>query len=317
MVANRSAQWTTELRRTTGRLVRTASKLDPINAWAAAAREQTRAPAFRRDRRFVEALLPWMDRLARYFDAEVRGFATLPEAGPMLLVGNHSGGVLTPDTTALIAAWHRQRGIDAPLVGLAFDAAFTIPGFKTIMRKLGLVPASASNASAALGDGAAVLVYPGGVHEVFRPWSQRNRVDLNGRTGFVQLALRTGVPVVPVVSHGGHHTTVVVTRGEGIARLLRLDRLRLNVCPLLLTVPWGLATPALPGIPLPAKIIVELGAPIDWSHYGPDAADDPVIVQRCYDEIAERMQSTMTRLAAENPHPIASRLRRLLPGLGR
>lgn len=311
MVAIESTQLNQGLRRFAGQIAQRATHLDPINAWATATREQARAPAFRRDRRFIERLLPAMELFARYFDSEVRGFPRLPDSGPMLLVGNHSGGVLTPDTSALIAAWYRQRGLDAPLVGLAFDAAFTIPGFRTLMRRLGQVPASSKNAAAALADGASVLVYPGGVHEVFRPWRDRDRVDLNGRTGFVKLALRTGVPVVPVVGHGGHHTTVVLTRGERIARALRLDRIRLGVSPLLLAFPWGITTPAFPAVPLPAKITVELGEPIDWSHYGPEAADDPDIVQRCYDEITERMQSTMQRLAAETPHPIASRLRRL------
>jgi 1-acyl-sn-glycerol-3-phosphate acyltransferase len=313
MVAIESAQWNQGLRRAAGRVAQRATQLDPINVWATATREQVKAPAFRRDRRFIERLLPAMELLGRYFDAEVRGFPELPASGPMLLVGNHSGGVLTPDTSALIAAWYRQRGLDDPLVGLAFDAAFTIPGFKTLMRKLGQVPANAKNAAAALADGASVLVYPGGVHEVFRPWRDRDRVDLNGRTGFVKLALRTGVPVVPVVGHGGHHTTVVLTRGERIARLLRLDRIRLQVYPLLLTFPWGITTPAFPSVPLPAKVTVQLGAPLDWSHYGPEGADDPEIVQRCYEEISGRMQSMMQRLAADNPRPIATRLRGLLP----
>jgi hypothetical protein len=78
-------------------------------------------------------------------------------------------------------------------------------------------------------------------------------------------------------------------------------------------VPWGVSIPLLPGIPLPAKIWVELGPPIDWSAHGPDAADDPEIVDRCYEEITTTMQSTLDRLARDFPYPVAQRLLGLLP----
>ena len=54
------------------------------------------------------------------------------------------------------------------------------------------------------------------------------------------------------------------------------------------------------------------GSPIDWSEHGPDAADDPEVLQRCYDEITSLMQSTLDQLAAENPRPIAARLKKVL-----
>ncbi len=293
--------------------VDTGRKLDIIQAWADETRRQIAAPAFQRDPAFIARLLPYMELYARYFAAKVRDLARIPE-GPVLLVGNHSGGAITPDTSAVMAAWYRQRGLDAPLHTLAFDAAFGVPGARDLFRKLGLVPANRANAAAALARDAAVLVYPGGVHEVFRPWRDRNRIDFNGRTGFVQLALRTGVPVVPVVGHGGHETTVVLSRGDRFASWFGYDRLRLKEFPILLQVPWGVSTPAFPGLPLPAKITVQIGEPIRWAdQYGPDAADDPAIVRRCYDAITDSMQSTLTTLAQQNPRPLASRLRELLP----
>ena len=79
------------------------------------------------------------------------------------------------------------------------------------MRKIGQMPASMVNAKAALDEGDSVLLYPGGSYEVSRPWKDRNRIAFKGRTGFIRLALETGVPVVPVVGHGGHETTIVLT----------------------------------------------------------------------------------------------------------
>ena len=77
---------------------------------------------------------------------DISGFERLPAAGPMLLVGNHSGGWLVPDTGVFFAAWYRERGLVSPLIGLAFDAAFGIPGFRSLMRRMGEVPASRENA---------------------------------------------------------------------------------------------------------------------------------------------------------------------------
>ena len=271
---------------------------------------------FQRDEAFIERLLPMMDLYSRYFDGEVTGFETLPESGPILLVGNHSGGTVVPDTAITIAAWYRERGIEDPLLGLAFDGVFSVPGFETLMRKLGQVPASHENAERALDAGHSLLVYPGGAREAFRPWTDRNQIEFSGHRGFVKLALRTGVPVVPVVAHGGHHTTFVMSRGDGFAERLGLDKFRVSVAPILFQVPWGVSLPLLPGIPLPAKVKVEIGPPVDWSAYGPEAADDPEIVDRCYTEVTAKMQTTLDRLALETPYPLAKRLLGLLPFLG-
>jgi 1-acyl-sn-glycerol-3-phosphate acyltransferase len=286
-------------------------QIDLIALWAAATARELEDQRFQRDEELLRRVLPLMERWGRYFDAEVRGFERVPPGGPMLLVGNHSGGVLVPDTPIFISRWYRERGLGRPLVGLAFDAAFGIPWFGSFMRRIGQVPANHTTAARALDLGHAVLVYPGGDHEAFRPWTDRNRIDLAGRTGFIELALRKGVPVVPVVSHGGHHTIVIVTRGERLGRLAAMRRLRTPTFPLALQIPWGLSVLSLPGIPLPAKITIEVGQPMPWTAYGPAAADDPAIVARCYEEITGAMQATLTRLAAETPYPVLARLRTL------
>jgi len=282
-----------------------------LDRWAAATQEQLQAPARQFDPEFMKKLVPKMDTFMSYFDAEVRGIERVPKS-PVLLIGNHSGGTITPDTSAVYAAWYRTRGFDDPLLGLAFDAIFAVPKWRELMRKIGQMPASMDNAGAALADGCSVLLYPGGAHEVFRPWKDRNKILFKGRKGFIRLALKAGVPVVPVVGHGGHETTIVLTRGERLAKLMGSDKVRMDGAPLLFQLPWGLSTPALPGVPLPAKITVQVCEPIDWSEHGPEAADDPEVLQRCYDEITSVMQTTLDELAAENPRPIATRLKKAL-----
>lgn len=290
--------------------------LSPIGAWARATDRGLGEEAFQRDVDFLEILVPLMETWSRYFAGEVRGLERVPASGPILLVGNHSGGMLTPDTAVFFAAWYRTRGFHSPLIGLAFDAAFGVPWLATLMRKMGEVPASRRNAARALDAGHAVLVYPGGDHECFRPWTDRGRVDLAGRMGFIELALRRRVPVVPVVSHGGHHSTCILTRGDWLGPLAGTERIRTTIFPIALQMPWGLSPMLLPGIPLPAKITIEVGDPMPWSALGPEAADDPATVARCYHEITGRMQSTLDRLAREHPYPVLARLRRLLPGGG-
>jgi len=159
-----------------------------------------------------------------------------------------------------------------------------------------------------------VLIYPGGDLEACRPWTHRNKVDFAGRKGFVRLALRCGVPVIPVAAHGGHHAIVVLARGDRLARAAGLHRLRINVFPLLAGPPFGINTILTPPLPMPAHLTLEFLPPLDWTAYGPGAADDPRIVSACYDDITGRLQAALDRLSAEHPHPLLRGCTRLTTG---
>jgi 1-acyl-sn-glycerol-3-phosphate acyltransferase len=150
-------------------------------------------------------------------------------------------------------------------------------------------------------------VYPGGDTEAYRPWVDRHHIDMHGHKGFVRLALQKQVPIVPVVSHGSHETIIVLWRGEAIARLLQLTRIRVNVMPVLAGLPWGIAPVWMPMVPFPAKITLQVCEPFDWSEFGPEAADDDEIVERCYEQVLGRMQATLDELVEENPHPLLGR----------
>ena len=118
-----------------------------------------------------------------------------------------------------------------------------------------------------------------------------------GRTGFVKLALRERVPVIPLASVGMQETLIVLTRGDRLARALGLHRLlRSNVLPIALGIPWGLFTPYLPQLPLPAQVTIEFGEPIRWD-YPPGAENDPEIVGRCYREVEAALQRGLDVLA--------------------
>ena len=261
------------------------------------------------------ALIARLDSIAprllqTWFPAEVQGLDNLPPSGPVLVVAMHSCVFWMPDAWIVSDAVARRRGLDAPTFGLAYDLLFAIPGVGSVLRRIGGLPAGVDAAAEVLRDGAAVIVFPGGDHDACRPWGDRDRVDFGDHRGFIRLALRLGVPVVPVVAHGAHHALVVLARGEPLAGRLGLAGLRVNVLPVVLS-PLGLAP--IIGVPLPAKVTVSVLPPLDWSSYGPGAADDMQVVETCFREATTRMQEAMDRLAAEHPHPVTEAAVQLVP----
>ena len=266
---------------------------------------QRRIPAADLDERdpdYIRENLPaaWL-LSSLYFRGEVRGLGNIPEDGPVLLVGNHSGGNVTPDTTVFTLAYCAYFGVERPFYQLAHNLVLSMPGL-SFLRKYGTVAASPANAQKALSAGAALLVYPGGDWEVHRPTLDRNRVDFNRRKGFIRQALEHDVPLVPVVSIGGQETALFLSRGDRLARLFGLDRMfRLKVLPISLALPWGLNIGDMLGhIPLPAKITIEVLPPIYLrEEFGPEPDLDEV-----YDHLTRLMQDTLDAMAAERRLPV-------------
>jgi len=255
-----------------------------------------------RDPDYIRDNLPLVWLLSSfYFRGEVRNLGNVPEDRAVLLVGNHSGGNVTPDTLLFTLAFSTYFGVERPFYQLAHSLVLASP-WGQLLRKYGTVTASPENAERALSSGAALLVYPGGDREVHRPVWERNKVDFGGRHGFVRLALEQDVPIVPVVSVGGQETALFLSRGAGLAKALGLDRLlRLKALPLSIAAPWGLNVGDLMGhIPLPAKITTEVLPPIDLRRqFGPDPDVDEV-----YEQVTRQMQEALDALAAERRFPV-------------
>src|SRR3954447_3524282 len=235
-----------------------------------------------------------------YFRADVRGLEKIPAEGPVLLVGNHSGGNLTPDTTVFTLAFVAYFGVERRFYQLAHNLVLAMPGLGWL-RKYGTVAASPLNAALALEQGDALLVYPGGDYEVHRPIWDANKIDFNGRKGYIRLALEKYVPIIPVVAIGGQETSIFLSRGERLARLLGLDRaFRLKVLPISLAIPWGLNVGDMLGhVPLPAKITVEVLPPI---HLREQFGQDPDVAEINRHVLSE-MQGKLDELAAERRWP--------------
>jgi 1-acyl-sn-glycerol-3-phosphate acyltransferase len=225
----------------------------------------------------------------------------IPERGPVLLVGNHSGGNLTPDTIVFTVAFCTYFGVERPFYQLAHNLVLASP-VGPLLRRYGTVSASHDHAREALEAGAAVLVYPGGDWEVHRPTWEGGKVDFAGRRGFVRLARDAGVPIVPIVSVGGQETALFLSNGNWLAKLLGVDRtLRLKVLPISLALPWVLNVgDFLSHLPLPAKITVDVLEPIDIAErFGDDPDVDDV-----YEHVTRTMQDALDGLVAERRLPV-------------
>jgi 1-acyl-sn-glycerol-3-phosphate acyltransferase len=256
-----------------------------------------------RDPEYIARTLPALRLMAEvWFRADVRGLENIPPRGPVLLVGNHSGGTLIADTFIFAQAFYDHFGPGRAFFQLAHDLVFKVPGIRAMLTPYGTVPASPPNMRHALELGAALLVYPGGDHETYRASWHSAEIDFAHRTGFVRLALKHGVRIVPVVSIGGQETALFLSRGAWLAQLLRADRyLRLKVLPISLALPWGLNVGDFLGhFPLPAKITVEVLEPIDVRE---QFGDDPDL-DEVYEYVTRVMQETLDTLAAERRLPV-------------
>ena len=254
-----------------------------------------------RDTDYIRETLPGLWMLASlYFRADVRGLHHIPREGPVLMVGNHSGGMMAPDLFVFVLAFSTYFGVERRFYQLAHNGVLVSPAGR-LVRPYGTVAADPRNAELALSSGAAVLDYPGGDHEVFRPSWQSGKVDFGGRKGFIRLALRMNVPIQPIVSIGSQETALFLTRGERLAKLTGLDKLlRLKTVPIMFALPFGLMPGVFGHIPLPAKITIQVMPKIDLrERYG----DDPN-VEEIYDDVIRGMQDVLDSLSEERRLPV-------------
>jgi 1-acyl-sn-glycerol-3-phosphate acyltransferase len=234
---------------------------------------------------------------------EIEGWQNVPEP-PALLVGVHSGAPFVWDAWTVGIQWWRRFGGERPLHGTAHDALMAAPLVGDYFRRMGVLPAAPDSMTAALAEGHDIALWPGGEVDSLRPWVKRDEAVLAGRKGFVRLAIRTGVPIVPISTVGGPDSMPVLATGRRLASLLQLDRIaRLKMFPIALSAPWGIAPALLPEIPLPTKIRTAFQEPIEVDHDPERAADTPY-VERKYEEVRRSIQRGMDALARRRRLPL-------------
>jgi 1-acyl-sn-glycerol-3-phosphate acyltransferase len=246
----------------------------------------------------------WNALVDYWFRMEMDGWENVPEEPPVLLVGIHSGAPFVWDAWTVGVQWWRRFGEQRPMLGTAHDVLMAAPLIGRYFRAMGVLPAAPDSIATALAEGRDVALWPGGEVDSLRPWSERDQATLAGRTGFVKMAIRAGVPIVPIATVGGADAMPVLIRGDRLSRMLGLDKvLRLKVFPIAVSLPWGIAPAALPQFPLPAKIRTRLMPPVELDH-DPDLADDDEYVERKYQEVEDSIQAGMDALARKRSLPL-------------
>jgi 1-acyl-sn-glycerol-3-phosphate acyltransferase len=278
---------------------------DPLGRWiarrvAGATSIDGPNPTFMR---YVQSPV-WDFLCDHYFRLEVDGWHRIPEE-TSLVIGVHSGGALTIDAWTLVHAWYRHFGDERVLHGTAHDVLIAAPGLGDYFKAAGVIPASRKGVTAALGAGHDVVVWPGGEQDSMRNWRKRDQAALMGRKGFVRQAIRSGVPIVPVATIGGHDTVFVLSEGRFVARWTGLGkRLRGATIPIIAGFPFPLAIEILPAhIPLPAKIRTEFLDPVEVDA-DPDRVQDTEYVDSIYREVEGAIQAGMDRLAKRRSFPV-------------
>lgn len=249
---------------------------------------------------FTQRLVGAAEPLARaWFRFDVRGLESLPPDGGALIVGNHSGGMLTPDVLIFAAAFYRRFGYERPLYTLGHDGMFAGP-MSGWLGRLGVTRATSKNTARALRSGGVVLVFPGGIYDAYRPTLAENVIDFNGRTGYVRSAIDARVPIVPMVSIGGQESQLFLTRGTFLAKRLGLSRWRSDILPITWGLPFGLSMILPPNLPLPTKIVSEVLEPIDIAARFGDTPQVPDVDAH----VRSTMQDALDGLARERRFPV-------------
>ncbi len=154
----------------------------------------------------------WNPLMDFWFRMEIEGFEKLPEP-PALLIGIHSGAPFVWDAWTVGFQWWRHFGPERPLHGTAHDALMAAPLLSGYFRKMGVLPAAPDSIAGALAAGRDVALWPGGEVDSLRPWSDRDKAVLAGRTGFIRMAIQAGVPIVPIATVGGPDSMPVLAEG--------------------------------------------------------------------------------------------------------
>lgn len=237
--------------------------------------------------------------LKLYHRSEVHGLDRFPNGGA-LVVSNHSGGLFPMDVPVFALGFYEEFGYDRPVFTLSHDMVLTGPTADFFIRN-GFIRANHENADEALRSGGVVVVFPGGDYDVYRPTFAENKIDFDGRTGYVKAAMNAGVPIVPVVGIGGQENQIYLSRGTGLAKLFRLDKLlRAKILPISIGFPFGLSAVLPINIPLPTKIVIQVLDPIDIDKQFGDEPD----INAVDAHVRDVMQRALDDLAAARRLPV-------------
>jgi len=237
------------------------------------------------DPSFEQRVKPVIEFLYRsYFRTTAEGVDNVPAEGRCIVVANHSGA-LPLDGLMLRAALRIDHKQKRDLRWLAEDFVYYLPFAGVFMNRVGAVRACPENAERLLEKESIVGVFPEGVHGIKKLFQERYRLQRFGRGGYIRLCLRMRAPIVPCAIIGAEESSPLLYRLEGLTELLGL--------------PYFPITPTFPFLgpagllPAPTKWRMRFGEPINLDNYGPEAADDHVLVGRLSERVRSSIQSML------------------------
>jgi 1-acyl-sn-glycerol-3-phosphate acyltransferase len=238
------------------------------------------------DEDFAEAVFPFFQFLYEvWWRVDADGVANVPSHGRALLVANHAGSLFPFDASMMTLALMKEHPLPRWPRFMVLDWAFQLPFLSSFIRRVGGVPASPHNSRALLEHDELVMVFPEGVKGTGKPFSERYRLQRFGRGGFVEVALRTRSPIVPVAVVGSEEIYPKIADAPPLARAIGAPFFPITpTFPLL--GPAGL-------VPLPSKWRIEFGEPIDLSDHPPEAADDRGLVFDLSERVRETIQASL------------------------
>lgn len=277
----------------------------------------------RRSSTFIAKSRKYLLPVLKYlFGCEVIGMEKLQPDQPYLLVGNHSVGVFI-EGFMLLDAWEARFNGRPRCYALAHRFFFNFPIINIVMNKVGCIPASFEATQAAFAEGSSALVFPGGNYEAMRTYSEREVCDFGNKKGWVRLALKNQVPVVPVSIAGSHFVNPNFVRSRLMSYVMILPILfRVKWFPISLsqivyaTIMALITSMFLPAwavfiltyftfglgyfLPIvPAHVHARVSDPIDFMKLNTENKSveeliaDPDFVQKCYNLVLQTVQKNM------------------------
>jgi 1-acyl-sn-glycerol-3-phosphate acyltransferase len=243
------------------------------------------------DPKYAARWQPLFDFLyKRYFRVDAIGTTNIPSEGRCLVVANHSGA-LPFDGAMLKTAMLHAHPAKRDFRWLAEDFIFYLPFLGAFMNRIGAVRACQENAERLLKLERLVGVFPEGVKGIGKLYRDRYKVQRFGRGGIIRLCLRTATPIVPCAVIGAEESMPMLYRLEYFANVFG--------------VPYLPVTPTFPAlgplglVPAPTKWRISFGEPIRFDGYGPEAADDSLLVGRLTEKVRSTIQGMLDRGISE------------------
>jgi len=233
------------------------------------------------DPEWTETILPLAKLVYRkYWRVDTTGVEHVPRRGGALLVSNHAG--VLPFDGAMIKVALFEHGIDRHARALIADWFFGLPMLSWFLRRSGQTLGNQRDTHRLLTAGELVLVFPEGVKGTGKLWSERYRLRRFGRGGFVESAIRAGVPIIPISVVGSEELYPMLADIRPLAQLTGFPYF-----PITPTWPWlgplGL-------VPLPSKWRIQFHPAVRTDELPRAAADDPSIVMDYADRVRDVIQ---------------------------